>query len=159
MPSYPNQFYAIFAGNKKYAVRSIEANPKCCILSLLLECYSQPKNRWAGGIHFTSNTQPTHARTLTKIPFMIPRKGIAQPQSQYPHSCVRKLFIYSQDRSTNFPAAKQADQFVGIYINRSQKMENGTFLGIFVSNFWYCFFAVWGLKLCNKGANQCSLRR
>ncbi len=39
----------------------------------------------------------------------IPRKGIAPPQSQFPHSCVCERFIYSQDRSTYFPAAGQAD--------------------------------------------------
>jgi hypothetical protein len=30
----------------------------------------------------------------------IPRKGIARPQSQFPHSCVCEQFIYSQDQST-----------------------------------------------------------
>jgi hypothetical protein len=29
----------------------------------------------------------------------IPRKGIARPQSQFPHSCVCERFIYSHDRS------------------------------------------------------------
>ncbi len=29
----------------------------------------------------------------------VPRKGISQPQSQFPHSCVYKRFIYSQDGS------------------------------------------------------------
>jgi hypothetical protein len=32
----------------------------------------------------------------------IPRKGIAQPQSEFLHSCVCELFMYSQDRSTFF---------------------------------------------------------
>jgi hypothetical protein len=32
--------------------------------------------------------------------------GIAQPQSQFPHSCVCERFIYSQDRSTYFPGAE-----------------------------------------------------
>jgi hypothetical protein len=36
----------------------------------------------------------------------IPFLGIAQPQSQFPHSCVCERFIYSQDRSTYFPAAE-----------------------------------------------------
>jgi hypothetical protein len=35
-----------------------------------------------------------------------PRQGIARPQSQFPHSCVCDRFIYSQDRSMNFPAAE-----------------------------------------------------
>ncbi len=51
----------------------------------------------------------------------IPKKGIARPRSQFPHSC--KQFAYSQDRSSYFPAAKP-------------------FPGIFVSNFRYCVFAV-----------------
>jgi hypothetical protein len=29
----------------------------------------------------------------------IPKKGIAQPQSQFPHSCVCERFIYSHVRS------------------------------------------------------------
>ncbi len=32
----------------------------------------------------------------------IPFLGIAQPQPQFPHSCVCERFIYSQDRSTYF---------------------------------------------------------
>jgi hypothetical protein len=32
----------------------------------------------------------------------IPFLGIAGPQSQFPHSCVCKRFLYSQDRSTYF---------------------------------------------------------
>ncbi len=32
--------------------------------------------------------------------------GIARPQSQFPHSRVFELFIYSQDGSTYFPAAE-----------------------------------------------------
>jgi hypothetical protein len=49
-----------------------------------------------------------------------------------------------------FPAAEEADRSWE-YINRSQKQECGNwdsgrrtipFLGIFVSNFWYWFFAV-----------------
>ncbi len=36
----------------------------------------------------------------------IPRKGIVRPQSQFPQSCVCERFIYSQDRSTYFPAAE-----------------------------------------------------
>jgi hypothetical protein len=35
--------------------------------------------------------------------------GIAWPQSQFLHSCVCERFIYSQDRSTYFPAAEKAD--------------------------------------------------
>ncbi len=38
---------------------------------------------------------------------MIPRKGIAQPQSQFPHSCVCERLIYSQDRSANSAAGNR----------------------------------------------------
>jgi hypothetical protein len=34
----------------------------------------------------------------------IPRKRIARPQSQFPHSCVCERFIYSHDRSANSAA-------------------------------------------------------
>jgi hypothetical protein len=37
----------------------------------------------------------------------IPRKGIARPQSQFPHSCVCER---SHVRSTYFPAAELADR-------------------------------------------------
>ncbi len=88
--------------------------------------------------------------TATKIPFMyfcIPFLGIARPQSQFPHSCVCGRFIYSQDRSAYF---LQQYRQIGGGINRSQTHECGNwesgrailFLGIFVSNFRYCFFAV-----------------
>ncbi len=36
----------------------------------------------------------------------IPFLEIVRPQSQFPHSCVCEQFIYSQDRSTYFPAAE-----------------------------------------------------
>jgi hypothetical protein len=37
----------------------------------------------------------------------IPRKGIARPHSQFPHSCVCDRFLYSQGRTTYFPAAER----------------------------------------------------
>ncbi len=33
-----------------------------------------------------------------KLETNIPRKGIAQPQPQFPHSCIRERFIYYHDR-------------------------------------------------------------
>jgi hypothetical protein len=54
-----------------------------------------------------------------KSQLCIPFLGIARPQSQLPHSCVYERFIYSQDRSTHFPAAEQADRSWK-YINLSQ---------------------------------------
>jgi hypothetical protein len=58
-------------------------------------------------------------RTLQrKSHLCAPRKGIAWPkQSKFPHSCVCEGFIYSQDRSTYFPAAEKADQLLE-YMNR-----------------------------------------
>ncbi len=44
--------------------------------------------------------------TARKSHLYIPPLGIARPQSQFPHSCVCEQFIYYQDRSTYFPAAK-----------------------------------------------------
>ncbi len=41
-----------------------------------------------------------------KSTLCIPRTVIARSQSQLPYSCVCELFIYSQDRSTYFPAAE-----------------------------------------------------
>jgi hypothetical protein len=92
--------------------------------------------------------------TAMKIPFMYSFLGIAQPQFQFPHLCAYERFIYSQDRSVHiqyfgFPAAEYADQSWE-YINRSQTHECRNwdcghaipFLGIFVSNFRYCIFAV-----------------
>jgi hypothetical protein len=40
----------------------------------------------------------------------IPRKGIARPQSQLPHSCVCERFIYSRDRSAFSAAGKYVDR-------------------------------------------------
>jgi hypothetical protein len=62
--------------------------------------------------------------TVTKIPICIPRKGIARPPSQIPHSCVCERSIYSQDRSTYFPAAEQADRSWE-FVNCSQTHECG----------------------------------
>ncbi len=54
----------------------------------------------------------------------IPRKLIAQPQSQFPHSCVCERFICSQDRSAFSATGKYVDRFWE-YINRSQTHECG----------------------------------
>ncbi len=60
----------------------------------------------------------TLSYTARKISFL----GIARPQSQFPHSCVCVRFIYSQDLSTYFPAAEEADPSWK-YINLSQIYE------------------------------------
>ncbi len=80
-------------------------------------------------------------RTATKIPFMY--------SFQFPHSCVYERFIYSQDRATYI---LQQNRHIGSCecINRSQthECENRDcgraipFLGIFVLNVRYWFFAV-----------------
>jgi hypothetical protein len=49
----------------------------------------------------------------------IPRKGIARPQSQCPHSCVCERFIYSRDRFASFCCRKYVDRSWE-YINCSQ---------------------------------------
>jgi hypothetical protein len=82
----------------------------------------------------------------------IPFLGIARPQPQFPHSCVCKRFIYSQDRSTYvFPPAEKADTSWE-YTIRSQTHECGNWdwgpdipflLRIFVTNFRHFVFAVY----------------
>ncbi len=57
-------------------------------------------------------------KSLLCIPFL----GKAWPQSQFPHFCVCERFIYSQDRSTYFPAAEKADPSWK-FINLSQIYE------------------------------------
>ncbi len=67
------------------------------------------------------------------------------------HSCVCERFIYSQDQSTYFPAAEKEDRsWEYITRSRTHECECGNrdwgcaipFLGILVSNFRYCVFAV-----------------
>jgi hypothetical protein len=78
--------------------------------------------------------------------------------------CVCERFIYSQDRSTYFPAAEKADPSWE-FINRSQTHECGNwdcgraspFLGIFVSVFRFCFFAVWRRNVRVVAARQTAL--
>ncbi len=54
--------------------------------------------------------------TATKIPFMYSQKRNCAAQYQFPHSCICERFIYSQNRSTYFPAAKYIGRpIVGIY--------------------------------------------
>ncbi len=93
----------------------------------------------------TERSRPTLQRNFT---LCIPKKGTARPLSQFPHSWFCGRSIYSHNRPTYFPAA-EADRSEE-YINRSQKHECRSwdcsraipFLGIFVSNFPYCVFAV-----------------
>ncbi len=85
-----------------------------------------------------------------KSHFCIPFLGIARPQLQFPHSCACERFIHSQDWSTYFLQQNRQIHRGNVHINRSQTHECGNwdcgraipFLGIFVSNFRYWFFAV-----------------
>ena len=70
----------------------------------------------------SSKHYKTKKCTAMKLPFMYSFLGIALPQSQFPHSCVCWRFIYSQDRSTYFPAAELADRSWK-YINLSHIYE------------------------------------
>jgi hypothetical protein len=54
----------------------------------------------------------------------IPRKGIARPQSQFPHSCVYERLICSHGRSA-YSAAGNIWTDIWEYINRSQTHELG----------------------------------
>ncbi len=82
--------------------------------------------------HQTEETKVIHSShsavkwkdTMPKIRKNIPRKGIARPQSQFPHSCVCDRLIYCQDRSAYSAAGKYVDSFWE-YINRSQTHECG----------------------------------
>ncbi len=75
----------------------------------------------------------------------IPRKGIARPQSQFPHSCVCER---STDRSTYFPAAEQTDQ-LWEYINRSQKHVCRNWDCGRTALFWEYLFRIFGICLCS----------
>jgi hypothetical protein len=82
--------------------------------------------------------------------YVFPFLGIARPHSQFPHSCVCEKFIYSQDWSTYFlPHNRQIDCGNTSIAHRHLKWKLGLlccgatpFLGIFVLNFRYWFFAV-----------------
>jgi hypothetical protein len=82
---------------------------------------------------------PTPAKCLIQIPklpsycnknpILYSKKRTTQPQSQFPRSCIFERFIYSQDRSTYFPAADYADRSWE-YLNRSQTHMWKVVLGI-----------------------------
>ncbi len=70
---------------------------------------------------------PVTAKTqYRKFETNIPRKGIARPQSQFPHSYVCERFINSHDRSAYSAAGKYVDRsWEYIHVNRSQTHECG----------------------------------
>jgi hypothetical protein len=59
-------------------------------------------------------TLHTASTQYWKFETNIPRKGIARPQSQFPHSCVCERFIYAHNWSTYYAAGKYG-QILGIY--------------------------------------------
>ncbi len=68
-----------------------------------------PRRRFAVGHHFPISTALVpqyivHSTLQRKSHFCVPRKGIARPQSQFPHSCVCERFIYFHDRSAYSPS-------------------------------------------------------
>ncbi len=70
--------------------------------------------------------------------------GIAPPQSQFPHSCVCEQFIYTQDRSTYFPAAEQADlSWKYINLSQSQIQECRNWETEHYNLFWNYQFHFW----------------
>jgi hypothetical protein len=46
---------------------------------------------------------------------MCPFLGIAQPQSQFPHSCVYELFMYSYDPRPHISCSRIGRSIMGIY--------------------------------------------
>ncbi len=66
-------------------------------------------------------TTKTQYRNFEKS---IPRKGIARPQSHFPHLCVCERFKYSHDGSAYSAAGKYVDR-TWKYINRSHPHECG----------------------------------
>jgi hypothetical protein len=78
---------------------------------------------------YTAKTQ------YRKFETNIPRKGIARPLSQFPHSCVCERFLYSHDRSVYSVAGKYVDRSWE-YINRSQTHECG--IGTEAVQFSFC---------------------
>jgi hypothetical protein len=73
-----------------------------------------------GFMHFhtyTSNTQ------YQKFEINNPRKGIARPQSQSPHSCACERVIHSHDRSA-YPAAEKYVDESWEYVSIAQRHMN-----------------------------------
>ncbi len=86
-------------------------------------------------------SDPHHA-LQRNFDLCFPRKGTARPQSHFHIHVSVSDFLYSNDRSSYFPAAEYVDR-PWEYINRTQKHENRNwdcgravpFLEIYVSNF------------------------
>ncbi len=85
-----NSCWSEYSLQSKYSIKIFEANKYSRHIRLYLL-----RTEYCGAPY-----------TARKIPLMFSFLGIARPQSQFPHSSVCELFIYSQDRSTYFPAAE-----------------------------------------------------
>ncbi len=71
-------------------------------------------------IHFSNkDIRVREKKQYNKIETNIPRKGIARPKSQFPHSCVCERFIYSHGRSASSDAGNMWTDTGNIFINRS----------------------------------------
>jgi hypothetical protein len=75
-----------------------------------------------------------------------PKQNYICSVSQFPHSCICERFIYSQDRSAYFAAAKEADQsweYINCYhsqVHICRNWERGrtvSFLGLHKLDFRY----------------------
>ncbi len=117
----------------------VEAQQKCEDIGGYL---AEPRTHRYTLLHSLSITGSEHTAKTQYHGNKYSQKGIAQPQSQFPHSCVCKQFIYSHDRSAYSSSGKYVDRSWE-YINRSQTHECGNwdcgratpFLGI---HQWEC---------------------
>jgi hypothetical protein len=83
-----------------------------CLFCVCFVCHRRNSNWMQYNTLLTVSVSAFIAQTqFQKFETNIPRKGISQPQSQFPHSCVCERFIYSHDRSAYSAAGK--------YVNRS----------------------------------------
>ncbi len=92
---------------------------------------------------------PWYYTLQRKTHLCIPRKGIAWPQSRFQiHVSVSDLYIYSQDRSTYFPAAGSWEctykslTDTWMWTLGLRPRNSISFQGLFVSSFRYCVVVV-----------------
>ncbi len=89
----------------------------------------------------------TAKKQYRKFETNIPRKGMVWPQSQFPHSCACERMIYSQDRSTYFPAAESADRlWEYIIAHRHMNVEIGLHVAAPIL-FWEYLFQSFGIVI------------